>query len=127
MLECVPAWFPCLIIGWWRGDGSFVRASLLGGNFAIILVSLLFSALCVTFHFLMLTVGIKKRSRVPGVMITQFIETLPEGKSHPDFTRKPIALTIQEGRTEGWGSPSILSLMGDSPFIADIRQLMEID
>ncbi|CAK6972948.1 LOW QUALITY PROTEIN: immunoglobulin-like and fibronectin type III domain-containing protein 1 [Scomber scombrus] len=43
-------------------------------------------------------VGIKKRSKVPGVMITQFIETLPEGKSHPDFTRKPIALTIQEGK-----------------------------
>nr|XP_033483689.1 immunoglobulin-like and fibronectin type III domain-containing protein 1 isoform X4 [Epinephelus lanceolatus] len=43
-------------------------------------------------------VGIKKKSRVPGVMITQFIETLPEGKSHPDFTRKPIALTIQEGK-----------------------------
>lgn len=48
----------------------------------------------------MLTVGIKKKSKVPGVMITQFIETLPEGKSHPDFTRKPIALTIQEGRTD---------------------------
>ncbi|KAM9813446.1 immunoglobulin-like and fibronectin type III domain-containing protein 1 [Neosynchiropus ocellatus] len=31
-------------------------------------------------------------------MITQFIETLPEGKTHPDFTRKPIALTIQEGK-----------------------------
>nr|XP_046239003.1 immunoglobulin-like and fibronectin type III domain-containing protein 1 [Scatophagus argus] len=43
-------------------------------------------------------VGIKKRSKVPGVMITQFVETLPEGKSHPDFTRKPIALTIQEGK-----------------------------
>ncbi|XP_077385040.1 immunoglobulin-like and fibronectin type III domain-containing protein 1 [Festucalex cinctus] len=43
-------------------------------------------------------VGIKKKSRVPGVMITQFIETLPEGRSHPDFTRKPIALTIQEGK-----------------------------
>ncbi|XP_068170742.1 immunoglobulin-like and fibronectin type III domain-containing protein 1 [Antennarius striatus] len=46
----------------------------------------------------MMTVGIKKKSKVPGVMITQFIETLPEGKSHPDFTRKPIALTIQEGK-----------------------------
>lgn len=45
----------------------------------------------------MMTVGIKKKSKVPGVMITQFIETLPDGKSHPDFTRKPIALTIQEG------------------------------
>uniref|UniRef100_A0A8C4DU18 Immunoglobulin like and fibronectin type III domain containing 1, tandem duplicate 4 n=1 Tax=Dicentrarchus labrax TaxID=13489 RepID=A0A8C4DU18_DICLA len=43
-------------------------------------------------------VGIKKNLRSPGVMITQFIETLPEGKSHPDFTRKPIALTIQEGK-----------------------------
>ncbi|XP_030585511.1 immunoglobulin-like and fibronectin type III domain-containing protein 1 [Archocentrus centrarchus] len=43
-------------------------------------------------------VGIKKKSKVPGVMITQFIETLPDGKSHPDFTRKPIALTIQEGK-----------------------------
>ncbi|KAM9799898.1 immunoglobulin-like and fibronectin type III domain-containing protein 1 [Syngnathus typhle] len=43
-------------------------------------------------------VGIRKKSRVPGVMITQFIETLPEGRSHPDFTRKPIALTIQEGK-----------------------------
>ncbi|XP_055077993.1 immunoglobulin-like and fibronectin type III domain-containing protein 1 [Periophthalmus magnuspinnatus] len=43
-------------------------------------------------------VGFKKKSRVPGVMITQFVETLPEGKSHPDFTRKPIALTIQEGK-----------------------------
>ncbi|XP_056885621.1 immunoglobulin-like and fibronectin type III domain-containing protein 1 [Takifugu flavidus] len=44
------------------------------------------------------TVGIRKKSRVPGVMITQFTETLPEGQSHPDFTRKPIALTIQEGK-----------------------------
>uniref|UniRef100_A0A3Q3GFS3 Immunoglobulin like and fibronectin type III domain containing 1, tandem duplicate 4 n=1 Tax=Labrus bergylta TaxID=56723 RepID=A0A3Q3GFS3_9LABR len=43
-------------------------------------------------------VGIKKKSKVPGVMITQFIEPLPEGMSHPDFTRKPIALTIQEGK-----------------------------
>ncbi|KAL7833028.1 hypothetical protein SRHO_G00300460 [Serrasalmus rhombeus] len=42
--------------------------------------------------------GIKRRSKVPGVMITQYIEELPEGKSTPDFTRKPIALTIQEGK-----------------------------
>lgn len=53
-----------------------------------------------TLNFLMLSVGIKKKSKVPGVMITQFMEALPEGKSHPDFTRKPIALTIQEGRTD---------------------------
>lgn len=31
-------------------------------------------------------------------MITQFVEEIPEGNSHPDFTRKPIALTIQEGK-----------------------------
>uniref|UniRef100_H2LSF2 Immunoglobulin like and fibronectin type III domain containing 1, tandem duplicate 3 n=1 Tax=Oryzias latipes TaxID=8090 RepID=H2LSF2_ORYLA len=41
-------------------------------------------------------VKIKKKSRVPGVMITQYVENLPEGMSTPDFTRKPIALTIQE-------------------------------
>uniref|UniRef100_A0A3B3SEQ6 Ig-like domain-containing protein n=1 Tax=Paramormyrops kingsleyae TaxID=1676925 RepID=A0A3B3SEQ6_9TELE len=41
---------------------------------------------------------IKKKSRVPGVMITQFVEEIPEGKSTPDFTRKPIAMTIQEGK-----------------------------
>lgn len=37
------------------------------------------------------------KSKVPGVMITQFMEELPEGMTTPDFTRKPIALTIQEG------------------------------
>ncbi|MED6249217.1 hypothetical protein ATANTOWER_011063 [Ataeniobius toweri] len=42
--------------------------------------------------------GIKKKSKVPGVMITQIVEELPEGKTTPDFTRKPIALTIQEGK-----------------------------
>lgn len=30
-------------------------------------------------------------------MITQFVEELPEGMTTPDFTRKPIAITIQEG------------------------------
>lgn len=38
---------------------------------------------------------------MPGVMITQFLEELPEGMSTPDFTRKPIALTIQEGKSSG--------------------------
>ncbi|XP_053724191.1 immunoglobulin-like and fibronectin type III domain-containing protein 1 [Synchiropus splendidus] len=42
--------------------------------------------------------GIRKKSKVPGVMITQFMEDLPEGMTAPDFTRKPIALTIQEGK-----------------------------
>ncbi|XP_032369254.1 immunoglobulin-like and fibronectin type III domain-containing protein 1 isoform X2 [Etheostoma spectabile] len=43
-------------------------------------------------------VRIKKKSSVPGVMITQYVEELPEGMATPDFTRKPIALTIQEGK-----------------------------
>ncbi|XP_010866615.2 immunoglobulin-like and fibronectin type III domain-containing protein 1 isoform X2 [Esox lucius] len=43
-------------------------------------------------------VAIKRRSRVPGVMITQFVEEIPQGKSTPDFTRKPFALTVQEGK-----------------------------
>ncbi|XP_030231384.1 immunoglobulin-like and fibronectin type III domain-containing protein 1 [Gadus morhua] len=42
--------------------------------------------------------GIRKKSKVPGVMITQFQEELPEDATTPDFTRKPIALTIQEGK-----------------------------
>ncbi|XP_067093730.1 immunoglobulin-like and fibronectin type III domain-containing protein 1 [Osmerus mordax] len=41
---------------------------------------------------------IKRRSRVPGVMISQYVEEVPAGMSTPDFTRKPIALTIQEGK-----------------------------
>ncbi|KAM9813447.1 immunoglobulin-like and fibronectin type III domain-containing protein 1 [Neosynchiropus ocellatus] len=44
-------------------------------------------------------VRIRKKSKVPGVMITQFVEQLPEGMSTPDFTRKPIAVTLQEGKT----------------------------
>ncbi|KAM9799894.1 immunoglobulin-like and fibronectin type III domain-containing protein 1 isoform X1 [Syngnathus typhle] len=43
--------------------------------------------------------GIKKKSKVAGVMITQFEAELPEGKTTPDFSRKPIAITIQEGKS----------------------------
>uniref|UniRef100_A0A673MHP5 Immunoglobulin like and fibronectin type III domain containing 1, tandem duplicate 4 n=1 Tax=Sinocyclocheilus rhinocerous TaxID=307959 RepID=A0A673MHP5_9TELE len=43
-------------------------------------------------------VEIKKSSRVPGVMITQYIKELPRGKTTPDFSRKPLALTVQQGR-----------------------------
>ncbi|XP_053301115.1 immunoglobulin-like and fibronectin type III domain-containing protein 1 [Pleuronectes platessa] len=43
-------------------------------------------------------VRIKKKSNVPGVMITQYVEELPEDMSTPDFTRKPISLTLQEGK-----------------------------
>uniref|UniRef100_A0A8C5HMQ0 Ig-like domain-containing protein n=1 Tax=Gouania willdenowi TaxID=441366 RepID=A0A8C5HMQ0_GOUWI len=44
------------------------------------------------------TLTLMKKSKVPGVMITQYVEEVPEGKTTPDFTRKPIALTIQEGK-----------------------------
>ncbi|KAJ0023107.1 hypothetical protein NQD34_003006, partial [Periophthalmus magnuspinnatus] len=43
-------------------------------------------------------VAIKKRSKVPGVMVTQFVEIVPIGKTTPDFTRKPMPLTIQQGK-----------------------------
>uniref|UniRef100_A0A8B9HME6 Immunoglobulin like and fibronectin type III domain containing 1, tandem duplicate 2 n=1 Tax=Astyanax mexicanus TaxID=7994 RepID=A0A8B9HME6_ASTMX len=47
----------------------------------------------------MLQVAIKKRSRVPGVMITQYVKNLPPGKTTPDFSRKPMATTTQEGKS----------------------------
>ncbi|XP_072308252.1 immunoglobulin-like and fibronectin type III domain-containing protein 1 [Eucyclogobius newberryi] len=43
-------------------------------------------------------VAIKKRSKVPGVMVTQFVEIVPIGKTTPDFTRKPMPLTLQQGK-----------------------------
>lgn len=95
---------------------------LWGGGVAVILIILPIGVLSATFNLPMFTAGIKKRSRVPGVMITQFIETLPEGKSHPDFTRKPIALTIQEGGTDRRGFLQNFSLTGNSSFIIGHHQ-----
>uniref|UniRef100_A0A3P9PAA5 Immunoglobulin-like and fibronectin type III domain-containing protein 1 n=1 Tax=Poecilia reticulata TaxID=8081 RepID=A0A3P9PAA5_POERE len=43
-------------------------------------------------------VKIAGKSRVPGVTITQFVEHLPAGKSTPDFARKPMTTTVQEGK-----------------------------
>uniref|UniRef100_A0A8C4RN30 Immunoglobulin-like and fibronectin type III domain-containing protein 1 n=1 Tax=Erpetoichthys calabaricus TaxID=27687 RepID=A0A8C4RN30_ERPCA len=39
------------------------------------------------------------KSKMPGVKITQYTEDIPPGCSSPDFDRKPIPLTIQEGKT----------------------------
>uniref|UniRef100_A0A8C4NP51 Uncharacterized protein n=1 Tax=Dicentrarchus labrax TaxID=13489 RepID=A0A8C4NP51_DICLA len=39
-----------------------------------------------------------KRSKTPGVMITQYVVNMPEGKSTPDFQCKPIPVTIKEGK-----------------------------
>ncbi|CAM9831309.1 unnamed protein product [Bubo scandiacus] len=39
-----------------------------------------------------------KKSSVPGVVITQFVDDIPKGCSTPDFERKPVSLTLQEGK-----------------------------
>ncbi|XP_010583058.1 PREDICTED: immunoglobulin-like and fibronectin type III domain-containing protein 1 [Haliaeetus leucocephalus] len=39
-----------------------------------------------------------KKSSVPGVTITQFVDDIPNGCSTPDFERKPVTLTLQEGK-----------------------------
>uniref|UniRef100_A0A672ZHY1 Immunoglobulin like and fibronectin type III domain containing 1, tandem duplicate 3 n=1 Tax=Sphaeramia orbicularis TaxID=375764 RepID=A0A672ZHY1_9TELE len=67
---------------------------------------------------------IKKRSRVPGVMITQFVEELPEGMTTPDFTRKPIALTIQEGKVAIFRS---IVVGNPTPTVTWVRNNGEID
>ncbi|AWP10298.1 putative immunoglobulin-like and fibronectin type III domain-containing protein 1 [Scophthalmus maximus] len=41
--------------------------------------------------------AIRRRSKIPGVMITQYEVNLPEGKSTPDFQCKPVPVTVQEG------------------------------
>ncbi|KAJ7331817.1 hypothetical protein JRQ81_013997, partial [Phrynocephalus forsythii] len=45
------------------------------------------------------TTGVRtKKSAVSGVTITQFVDNVPRGCSTPDFERKPITLTLQEGK-----------------------------
>ncbi|XP_030917634.1 immunoglobulin-like and fibronectin type III domain-containing protein 1 [Geospiza fortis] len=44
------------------------------------------------------TVKIFKKSSIPGVAVTQFVNDVPEGCSTPDFERKPLTLTLQEGK-----------------------------
>lgn len=41
--------------------------------------------------------AIRKRSKTSGVMITQYLVNMPEGKSTPDFQCKPVAVTIEKG------------------------------
>ncbi|XP_075766349.1 immunoglobulin-like and fibronectin type III domain-containing protein 1 [Pelodiscus sinensis] len=40
----------------------------------------------------------RKKSAVPGVTIQQFIDVVPKGCSTPDFVRKPVTITLQEGK-----------------------------
>ncbi|XP_068029614.1 immunoglobulin-like and fibronectin type III domain-containing protein 1 isoform X47 [Anomalospiza imberbis] len=44
------------------------------------------------------TVKIFKKSSIPGVVITQFVNDVPQGCSTPDFEKKPLSLTLQEGK-----------------------------
>ncbi|XP_016159589.1 PREDICTED: immunoglobulin-like and fibronectin type III domain-containing protein 1 [Ficedula albicollis] len=44
------------------------------------------------------TVKIFKKSAIPGVVITQFVNDVPQGCSAPDFEKKPLTLTLQEGK-----------------------------
>ncbi|XP_069560282.1 immunoglobulin-like and fibronectin type III domain-containing protein 1 [Brachyistius frenatus] len=41
---------------------------------------------------------IRRRSKTPGVMITQYVVDVPEGKSTPDFQSRPMSVTIKEGK-----------------------------
>ncbi|MED6287993.1 hypothetical protein CHARACLAT_022056, partial [Characodon lateralis] len=43
------------------------------------------------------SVAIRRRSKTPGVMITQYTATLPEGKSPPDIQCKPMPVSVKEG------------------------------
>lgn len=40
---------------------------------------------------------LRKRSRLAGVIITQFVTSIPEGNSTPDFQCKPAPATVEEG------------------------------
>ncbi|XP_078098450.1 immunoglobulin-like and fibronectin type III domain-containing protein 1 [Mustelus asterias] len=44
--------------------------------------------------------GVKtKRSSTPGVILTEFTENVPKGCCGPDIERRPVPLTMQEGKT----------------------------
>ncbi|CAK6957561.1 immunoglobulin-like and fibronectin type III domain-containing protein 1 [Scomber scombrus] len=42
--------------------------------------------------------GIRIKSKIPGVIITQHVANLPEGKSAPDFLCKPLPVSVNEGK-----------------------------
>lgn len=47
--------------------------------------------------FLVFLVKTLQKSSIRGVHITQFVDKIPKGCSTPDFERKPVSLTLQEG------------------------------
>ncbi|KAM9342428.1 immunoglobulin-like and fibronectin type III domain-containing protein 1 [Pholidichthys leucotaenia] len=44
------------------------------------------------------TAAIRRRSKTSGVMITQYLVNMPDGKSTPDFESKPKPVTTEEGK-----------------------------
>uniref|UniRef100_A0A3P9DLL3 Immunoglobulin-like and fibronectin type III domain-containing protein 1 n=1 Tax=Maylandia zebra TaxID=106582 RepID=A0A3P9DLL3_9CICH len=53
---------------------------------------------CKGLQFLLLFRFALHRSKTSGVMITQYLVNMPEGKSTPDFQCKPVAVTIEKGK-----------------------------
>ncbi|XP_041654972.1 immunoglobulin-like and fibronectin type III domain-containing protein 1 [Cheilinus undulatus] len=49
-------------------------------------------------HFIKSRAAIRRRSKTPGVIITQYVVNLPEGKTTPDFQFKPMPLEVKEGQ-----------------------------
>ncbi|XP_054635530.1 immunoglobulin-like and fibronectin type III domain-containing protein 1 [Dunckerocampus dactyliophorus] len=45
------------------------------------------------------TASIRRRSKIPGVVITQYTINIPEGKSVPDFKRKLNQVNVPEGKS----------------------------
>lgn len=43
--------------------------------------------------------SIRRRSKIPGVTITQYLPKLPQGKSTPDFQSKPAPINTKEGNS----------------------------
>ncbi|XP_068196190.1 immunoglobulin-like and fibronectin type III domain-containing protein 1 [Antennarius striatus] len=41
---------------------------------------------------------IRRRTKSPGVTTTQYVTNVPEGKSIPEFRRKPAPITVKEGK-----------------------------
>ncbi|CAB1353333.1 unnamed protein product, partial [Coregonus sp. 'balchen'] len=67
-------------------------------------------------------------------MITQFVEEIPEGMTTPDFTRKPIALTIQEGKlaffkskVSGVPTPNITWARNKGPLEDPVKYISRYD
>lgn len=64
--------------------------------FMLLFVSILVESKCQHISLIVSAI-MKKRSRLPGVIITQYVTSIPEGKSTPDFKCKLAPVTVEEG------------------------------